>query len=48
MNNFPFSDSPLPRRRLRRVSPAVVLAAFGVGIWIGGFILIFIPAIFHK
>lgn len=36
MNNFPFSDSPLPRRRL---SPRIVVAALGVGILVGGFIV---------
>ena len=35
-------------RRRRRLSPGVILAAIDLGIWLGGFVLIFIPSLFSK
>ncbi|MFZ4774616.1 MAG: hypothetical protein ACOYM3_04590 [Terrimicrobiaceae bacterium] len=40
MNNFPFSDSPLPRRRLE---VGTMCAALGIGI-VGGAVIVFIAA----
>jgi hypothetical protein len=46
MKKSPYPQKKFPGRS--RIYPGVILAAIGLGIWVGGFILIFIPTLLHK
>jgi len=44
----PYPWKPPGGRRRRRISPGMILAAIGLGIWVGGFVLCTIGWFIHK